>query len=112
MLKLDMNKAYDQVEWPFLLFMLHSFGFQELAVELIFRTLANNWLSVLINGKSTTSFKYNRGVQQGNLLSLTLFLLVVEFLGRGIFHLFLDNEHWFLSLLEAEFLILPLQMIY
>ena len=50
MLKLDMEKAYDRVEWNFLLFMMRQFGFAEWVIDLIFRTLSNNWFSVLING--------------------------------------------------------------
>nr|XP_027109211.1 uncharacterized protein LOC113729081 [Coffea arabica] len=50
MLKLDMENAYDRVEWSFLLFMLKAFGFQENAVDLIFRLVANNWFSILAGG--------------------------------------------------------------
>ena len=49
MLKLDMEKAYDQVEWAFLLFMVHKFGFQEMVVGLFFRTLCNSWFSISVN---------------------------------------------------------------
>ncbi|XP_071909741.1 uncharacterized protein [Coffea arabica] len=37
MLKLDIEKAYDRVEWSFLLFMLRAFGFQENVIDSIFR---------------------------------------------------------------------------
>ncbi|XP_027171434.1 uncharacterized protein LOC113771000 [Coffea eugenioides] len=93
--KLDMEKAYDRVEWPFLLFMLRQFGLSEQVVDLCYRTFSNAWFSVLINGEPSGYFKSSRGVRQGDSLSPALFLFVAEFLGRGIHNLFLEKESRF-----------------
>ena len=61
-LKLDMKKAYERIEWDFLIFMLCQFGFQEWSIDLLFWTLANSWFSVLINGVPSEFFKSSRGV--------------------------------------------------
>ncbi|XP_027120510.1 uncharacterized protein [Coffea arabica] len=90
-LKLDMEKAYDRVEWGFLLYMLREFGFKEGVVDLIFRLISNVWFSVLVNGELTSVFKSTRGVRQGDPLSSTLFLFVSEFLGRGLQQLFTNT---------------------
>ncbi|XP_027150340.1 uncharacterized protein LOC113750578 [Coffea eugenioides] len=91
MLKLDMEKAYDRVEWPFLLFMLRQFGFAEQVVDIFFRLVSNNWFSVLVNGEAAGFFKSSRGVRQGDPVSPGLFVLISEFLGRGLHHL-LSNQ--------------------
>ncbi|XP_071914053.1 uncharacterized protein [Coffea arabica] len=91
MLKLDMEKAYDRVEWSFLLFMLRQFGFQERVVDIFFRLVSNNWFSVLVNGEAAGFFKSSRGVRQGDPVSPGLFVLVTDFLGRGLHHLLLSR---------------------
>nr|XP_027101627.1 uncharacterized protein LOC113722544 [Coffea arabica] len=60
-----MEKAYDRVEWPFLLFILRHFGFAEHVVDIVFRLVSNNWFSVLVNGEAAGFFKSSQGVRQG-----------------------------------------------
>lgn len=51
-IKLDMAKAYDRLCWFFLMNVLRKMGFSNNFVNLIWRLVANNWYSVLINGQS------------------------------------------------------------
>ncbi|KAG6510221.1 hypothetical protein ZIOFF_028230 [Zingiber officinale] len=49
-LKLDMAKAYDRVQWEFLFKVLHCFGFSDKVIGLIRSCIVNCWLFVRING--------------------------------------------------------------
>lgn len=68
-IKLDMAKAYDRVNWRFLVRVLEKMGFDANVVDLIWRLVANNWYSILINGKAHGIFNSTRGVKQGDPLS-------------------------------------------
>lgn len=90
--KLDMTKAYNRVSWIFLTKMLTKFGFFEVIIDIVWRLLANNWYSILINGHSHGSFKSLRGVKQYDPLSPTLFIIAAKVLSKGLNRLQNDDQ--------------------
>jgi hypothetical protein len=79
--KVDFEKAYDSVNWKFLVYMLRRFGFAERWIGWIKACVCAGNLSVLVNGCPTREVNIARGLKQGDPLAPFLFLLVVEGLG-------------------------------
>jgi len=78
--KMDLEKAYDHINWNFLLHMLRRCGFGG-ALVLLDGIL---YFSVLVNSSPTGFFSSSRGLRQGDSVSPLLFVVVMEALGRMI----------------------------
>ncbi|CAL1369515.1 unnamed protein product [Linum trigynum] len=77
-LKLDMEKAYDRVEWAFLLHNLTAMGFSTTWTRWIRSCVSTVRFSVLMNGVEYGYFQPERGIRQGDPLSPLLFALYTE----------------------------------
>ena len=62
-LKLDLQKAYDRLNWNFLQTVLNNFGFHDTFVNWVMQCVTTISFSVLINGGKSKHFTPTRGLR-------------------------------------------------
>ncbi|GAU40289.1 hypothetical protein TSUD_362690 [Trifolium subterraneum] len=90
--KIDIAKAFDTIDWSFLLKVLKSFGFSDVFCHWISTILHSAKLSISINGKSEGFFDCSREVRLGDPLSPLFFCLAEDVLSRGLTKLVNDGH--------------------
>jgi len=84
LLKMNLIKAYDCIDWMFLHLILLHVGLDGELVRWIMAYVCNVHFAVLVNGAPTGFFQSQRGLRQGCPLSPLLFLIVIDGLIRLI----------------------------
>ena len=81
---LDQTKAYDRVKWHFLFKDLEHFNFERNFIKMI-KTCYNNIQSaVKVNGFVSSFFDLSKGIRQGCLISIVLYILVAETFAEAV----------------------------
>jgi len=84
LLKIDLIKAYDRIDWVYLRLLLLHIGLDIELASWIMACAHNLHFTVLVNGSPTVFFNGGRGLRQGCPLSPLLFILVMDGLCRLI----------------------------
>ncbi|XP_075645738.1 uncharacterized protein LOC142616864 [Castanea sativa] len=79
--KIDLEKAYDRLEWSFVRDALALFNIPHFLSKVILSCISTATCEVLFNGGALESFNPSKGIRQGDPLSPYIFIMCMEVLG-------------------------------
>ena len=80
-LKIDLEKAFDRLEWSFVREVLVHFNFPPNLITLIMDCISSSTVSILFNGGKLDPFTPSHRIRQGDPISPYIFILCLEYLG-------------------------------
>ena len=83
-IKINLEKVYDRLEWSFIRMVLDHFGFPKNFSELILSCVSTTSTSLLFNGSKLEAFSPSRGIRQGDPISPYIFLLCIKYMSSLI----------------------------
>lgn len=92
--KLDIEKAYDHLNWSFFLKIMRDMGFENKWTNWINFCISIVKFSLIINGNPKGFFQSQRGLRQGHPMSPFLFILAMEGLNSMIRK---ASDNWWLQ---------------
>ena len=92
-LKIDLEKAYDRIEWHYLRECLVNLNLDIHSIRMIMNCVTQASSTVLVNGCKTHAFPHSRGLRQGDPLSPYLFNICLEQLTNKI-NLATESKDW------------------
>ena len=83
-LQIDISKAYDNVNWTFLINILKALQLPEIFINWIWVCISTPSYSIAYNGELIGFFPGKKGIRQGDPMSSHLFVLVMDVLSRSL----------------------------
>lgn len=78
MVLLDFEKAYDRIEWPFVVNMLEAFGFPKVLCKWVNILFKDSSIVIDVNGELSECIPLGRSIRQGCPLAPALYVIVVD----------------------------------
>lgn len=83
-IKVDLEKAYDRIQWDFIGETLATIGFEEHFIRIIIKCLTTARMKIMWNGSLSEDFNMERGIRHGDSISPYIFVLCMERLSHII----------------------------
>ncbi|XP_062103512.1 uncharacterized protein LOC133814586 [Humulus lupulus] len=101
LMKIDISKAYDSIDWNFLENLLNALCFPKRFIRWIMICLRGSSYSLVLNGSIQGRFQGARGLKQGDPISPLLFVIVMDYLTRLLLKASTEKEFRFHPLCKS-----------